>query len=74
MMPSFCFYFVKLSQQYFHIICNTVCFIFSQFNFDKTIVDSGTTNLRFPVKVYDAVTELITTQSGVSSIFLFSEP
>ena len=30
-----------------------------EYNFDKTIVDSGTTNLRFPNKVYDRVVDRI---------------
>ncbi len=34
-----------------------------QFNFDKTIVDSGTTNIRLPPKVYTEVVNLVRTQT-----------
>ena len=37
-----------------------------QFNFDKTIVDSGTTNFRLPNKVFDAVTTKIAEHTNVS--------
>ena len=37
-----------------------------QYNFDKTIIDSGTTNLRLPVKVFVKVLDLIKKQVKVS--------
>lgn len=40
---------------------------FLQYNMDKAIVDSGTTMLRLPVKVFNAVVEAITRSSLVRS-------
>lgn len=40
-----------------------------QYNSDKAIVDSGTTLLRLPVKVFDAVVEAITHMSMVRPWF-----
>jgi len=39
-----------------------------QYNFDKTIVDSGTTNLRLPTLVYDATMQMIKQLSDVSCV------
>ena len=36
-----------------------------QYNFDKTIVDSGTTNLRLPTKVFQAVKNKIAENTAV---------
>lgn len=44
---------------------NSVCVFFPQYNSDKAIVDSGTTLLRLPEKVFDAVVEAITHMSIV---------
>ena len=38
-----------------------------QYNFDKTIVDSGTTNLRLPDKVFKKVVALIQKNTHVST-------
>lgn len=40
---------------------------FLQYNMDKAIVDSGTTMLRLPAKVFNAVVEAITRSSLVRS-------
>lgn len=37
----------------------------SQYNYDKSIVDSGTTNLRLPKKVFEAAVKSIKTASAV---------
>lgn len=37
-----------------------------QYNYDKSIVDSGTTNLRLPKKVFEAAVKSIKTASSVS--------
>lgn len=50
-----------------------VCFFFLsflQYNMDKAIVDSGTTLLRLPVNVFNAVVEAITRSSLVRHTFL----
>lgn len=36
-----------------------------QYNYDKSIVDSGTTNLRLPKKVFEAAVKAIKTASSV---------
>lgn len=36
-----------------------------QYNYDKSIVDSGTTNLRLPKKVFEAAVKSIKTASSV---------
>lgn len=38
----------------------------SQYNYDKSIVDSGTTNLRLPKKVFEAAVKSIKAASSVS--------
>ena len=38
----------------------------SQYNYDKSIVDSGTTNLRLPKKVFQAAVKAIEAASSVS--------
>lgn len=37
-----------------------------QYNYDKSIVDSGTTNLRLPKKVFQAAVKAIEAASSVS--------
>lgn len=37
-----------------------------QYNYDKSIVDSGTTNLRLPKKVFEAAVKSIKMVSSVS--------
>lgn len=54
--------------------------VFLQYNYDKSIVDSGTTNLRLPKKVFQAAVKAIEAASSVSldaplfpfSLFYFS--
>lgn len=43
-----------------------------QYNYDKSIVDSGTTNLRLPKKVFEAAVKSIKTASSVSGTHPFS--
>lgn len=40
-----------------------------QYNYDKSIVDSGTTNLRLPKKVFQAAVKAIEAASSVSPYF-----
>lgn len=40
--------------------------VFFQYNYDKSIVDSGTTNLRLPKKVFQAAVKAIEAASSVS--------
>lgn len=42
-----------------------------QYNYDKSIVDSGTTNLRLPKKVFEAAVKSIKTASSVSGTHPF---
>lgn len=42
-----------------------------QYNYDKSIVDSGTTNLRLPKKVFEAAVKSIKTASSVSETHPF---
>ena len=46
-------------------------FYSSQFNFDKTIVDSGTTTVRLPIKVFKAVVAAIEREVLVSLLTKF---
>ena len=46
-------------------------FHLSQFNFDKTIVDSGTTTVRLPIKVFKAVVAAIEREVLVSLLTKF---
>lgn len=39
-----------------------------QYNYDKSIVDSGTTNLRLPKKVFEAAVKSIKAASSVSGL------
>lgn len=41
-----------------------------QYNFDKSIVDSGTTNLRLPRKVFQAAVKAIEAASSVSLLYV----
>lgn len=41
-------------------------FCLLQYNYDKSIVDSGTTNLRLPRKVFQAAVKAIEAASSVS--------
>lgn len=56
----------------------TICFLslglcLYQYNYDKSIVDSGTTNLRLPRKVFQAAVKAIEAASSVSpSSYFFS--
>ena len=42
-----------------------------QYNFDKTIVDSGTTNLRLPTKVFQEVKNKIAENTAVRCLTLY---
>lgn len=44
-------------------------FFLLQYNYDKSIVDSGTTNLRLPKKVFQAAVKAIEAASSVSPFF-----
>lgn len=48
--------------------CTSLFLPFFQYNMDKAIVDSGTTLLRLPVNVFNAVVEAITRSSLVSCL------
>ena len=43
-----------------------LCCVLLQYNFDKTIVDSGTTDLRLPTRVYDATLQMLKQLTNVS--------
>lgn len=44
-------------------------FLSLQYNYDKSIVDSGTTNLRLPRKVFQAAVKAIEAASSVSLLY-----
>lgn len=55
------------SQLYLRKALLTLCSP-SQYNYDKSIVDSGTTNLRLPKKVFEAAVKSIKAASSVSGL------
>lgn len=50
----------------------SVIFCLLQYNYDKSIVDSGTTNLRLPRKVFQAAVKAIEAASSVGFLLLIS--
>ena len=47
---------------------NTAHIFFFQYNFGKTIIDSGTTNLRLPTKVYNTLIANLRNTIQVNSV------
>lgn len=47
-------------------LLSTLTSLLPQYNYDKSIVDSGTTNLRLPKKVFEAAVKSIKAASSVS--------
>lgn len=48
-----------------------LCHCLLQYNYDKSIVDSGTTNLRLPRKVFQAAVKAIEAASSVSTTIMY---